>query len=625
MKHHEDVLTAASQYGAVMFSGFEIKSGNEWSAVLGKTGIKEMPYIGGAAVRNLIVGNEERMNDMQIVTTNESPPSEPIPFHHELAQTPNPPSHINFYCLKNEAVGGSTPILRSDLVYDWLLENHPEFAKNAEEKGVKYVKVAPEEDDPSSALGRSWKSMYGVQTKEEALKAAAEQESTLEFLPGNDCRITSKVLPAVRVASNGNKAFFNQVVAAYTGWIDKRNELKKAVVFGDGTPLDDAVMTELVKFMNDHACAHRWVPGKFVIVDNTVTYHSRQTFKGLRKSLAAIGKGTKPVTDTTTHLVLKTGDRMPSVGLGLWKIPKADCENAVYSAIKSGYRLLDGACDYGNEVEVGLGIKKALDEGVCKREDLFIVSKLWNTFHRPEHVEEGCRKSLKDLGVDYLDLYIIHFPIAMKYVPIDVKYPPEWQTEESPSGKPEMILDEGVTYAETYKAMEQLVKKGLVRNIGCSNIGTSMLRQTLISSEIKPSVLQVELHPENTQEKLIRMCRENCVQVMAFSSFGASSYLELGMSTQDQCLLDNALIKELAGKYGKSAAQILLRWGVQRGTVVIPKSTNPTRQVENISLFDFNISDEDMQKISGLNKNKRYNDPGAFAEGAFGTFCPIYD
>jgi D-xylose reductase len=117
-----------------------------------------------------------------------------------------------------------------------------------------------------------------------------------------------------------------------------------------------------------------------------------------------------------------------------------------------------------------------------------------------------------------------------------------------------MILDEGVTYAETYKAMEQLVKKGLVRNIGCSNIGTSMLRQTLISSEIKPSVLQVELHPENTQEKLIRMCRENSVQVMAFSSFGASSYLELGMSTQDQCLLDNALIKELAGKYGKSAA-----------------------------------------------------------------------
>ena len=112
---------------------------------------------------------------------------------------------------------------------------------------------------------------------------------------------------------------------------------------------------------------------------------------------------------------------------------------------------------------------------------------------------------------------------------------------------------------------------------------------------------------------------------MAYSSFGPSSYVELGMTKQDESLLEYPLIKQLAGKYGKSPAQILLRWGVQRGTVVIPKSTNPTRQIENFSLFDFNISDEDMQKISGLNKGKRFNDPGAFAEPAFGTFCPIYD
>ena len=125
------------------------------------------------------------------------------------------------------------------------------------------------------------------------------------------------------------------------------------------------------------------------------------------------------MTDKTTHLVLHSGDKMPSVGLGLWKIPNKDCENAVYKAIESGYRLLDGACDYGNEKEVGDGIKKALDAGLCKREDLFLVSKLWHTFHRPEHVEEGCRKTLTDLGVDYLDLYLIHFPIALKYVPID--------------------------------------------------------------------------------------------------------------------------------------------------------------------------------------------------------------
>ena len=125
------------------------------------------------------------------------------------------------------------------------------------------------------------------------------------------------------------------------------------------------------------------------------------------------------------------------------------------------------------------------------------MSKLWHTFHRPEHVEEGCRRTLTDLGVDYLDLYLIHFPIALKYVPLDDKhpYPPEWMTSDSPSGKPEMIFDDGVTYAETYKAMEQLVKKGLVRNIGVSNIGTTMIRQTLNGSEIKPAVWQGEMHP----------------------------------------------------------------------------------------------------------------------------------
>jgi len=145
-----------------MFSGFEIKTGEEWASVLFKSGIKQMDYVGGAAVRNLIVGSHDRMNNMQILTTNESPPSEPIPFHHELAQTPNPPDHICFYCSINDAEGGSTPLIRSDMVYDYLNGKYPEFITKIEELGVKYRKVAPEIDDPSSALGRSWKSMYNV-------------------------------------------------------------------------------------------------------------------------------------------------------------------------------------------------------------------------------------------------------------------------------------------------------------------------------------------------------------------------------------------------------------------------------------------------------------------------------
>jgi len=164
--------------------------------------------------------------------------------------------------------------------------------------------------------------------------------------------------------------------------------------------------------MKENQCAYRWTAGKFVIVDNTVTYHSREPFKGKRIVFAAIGQGAKPVTDTTTHLVLNTGDKLPSLGLGLWKMPADSCTDIVYNAIKNGYRLLDSACDYGNEDKTGAGIKKALDEGVCSREDLFVVSKLWNTFHRPEHVKLACQKSMADLGVDYLDLYLIHFPIA---------------------------------------------------------------------------------------------------------------------------------------------------------------------------------------------------------------------
>ena len=135
-------------------------TGEEWASILYKTSMKEMNYVGGAAVRKLIVGNEQRFSNMQVLTTNESPPSEPIPFHHELAQTPAPPSHICFYCSINDAEGGSTPILRSDTVYEYLHQKYPQFTEKIEKLGVKYIKIAPEEDDPSSALGRSWKSMF---------------------------------------------------------------------------------------------------------------------------------------------------------------------------------------------------------------------------------------------------------------------------------------------------------------------------------------------------------------------------------------------------------------------------------------------------------------------------------
>jgi len=285
--------------------------------------------------------------------------------------------------------------------------------------------------------------MYNVQTKEEAESKAAEQGSTLEWLEGGDCRVISQVLPAVKTSSNGNKAFFNQIIAAYTGWIDSRNKLKEAVVFADDSALPDDIIMDLSKFMTSEACAYRWSPGKFVIVDNTVAYHSRQPFAGRRRVFAAIGHGTKEIDSKRTHLVLNSGDKMPQIGLGLWKIPKDICADTVYEAIKMGYRCLDSAADYGNEEQTGQGIKRAIDEGIVTRADLFITTKLWNTFHRPEHVKLACEKSMSDLGIDYVDLYLIHFPIALKFVPIESAYPPEWINNDPAinQGQPRMIPD----------------------------------------------------------------------------------------------------------------------------------------------------------------------------------------
>ena len=186
---HEAVLKATSEYGAVLFKGFDLANGEEWASVLYESGLKEIEYVGGAAVRKLVVGHSKRMTNPQIVTTNESPPSEPIPFHHELAQTPNPPDHISFFCLINDAEGGATPLIRSDMVYDHLLQTYPEFTKKLEDLGVKYIRVAPEEDDASSALGRSWKSMFNVTTREQAEQEMTKAGATWEWLPGGDCKV----------------------------------------------------------------------------------------------------------------------------------------------------------------------------------------------------------------------------------------------------------------------------------------------------------------------------------------------------------------------------------------------------------------------------------------------------
>jgi D-xylose reductase len=173
--------------------------------------------------------------------------------------------------------------------------------------------------------------------------------------------------------------------------------------------------------------------------------------------------------------------------------------------------------------------------------------------------------------------------------------------------------------------MEGLKKAGLVKNIGVCNFGTALLQDLLNYAVEPPSVLQVESHPYLTQEKLLRFCREREIAYTAFSPLGALSYHELQMAEQSDTLLEKPEIQAIAAKHGKSPAQVLLRWGLQRGTAVIPKTSKTERLAENIAIFDFELSDEQMATISGFDQNRRYNDPGVFCEQAFNTFCPIYE
>lgn len=315
--------------------------------------------------------------------------------------------------------------------------------------------------------------------------------------------------------------------------------------------------------------------------------------------------------------------KMPKVGFGLWKIPQDICADAVYDAIKAGYRHLDSACDYGNEVQVGEGIKRAIDEGICTREDLWITSKLWNTYHAKEHVQQAIERSLSDLQLDYLDLYLIHFPIAQPFVAFDDRYPPEWITDPS-AANPKMELAP-VPLFETWHAMESLVEKGLTKEIGVCNYNTGLLNDLMAYAKIKPAMLQVESHPYLTQERLMKLAKQYDIQVTAFSPLGALSYLELDMAGAAESVLEQSVVKAAAQRLGKTAAQVVLRWGVQRGNAIIPKTSKPERLVENLAIFDFELSQQEMDDINALNSNRRFNDPGHFCEEAFNTFYPIYD
>ncbi|KAL4907327.1 putative NAD(P)H-dependent D-xylose reductase xyl1 [Aspergillus multicolor] len=310
----------------------------------------------------------------------------------------------------------------------------------------------------------------------------------------------------------------------------------------------------------------------------------------------------------STTIKLNSGYDMPQVGFGLWKVNNDTCADQVYEAIKAGYRLFDGACDYGNEVEAGQGVARAIKEGIVTRSDLFLVSKLWNSFHDGERVEPIARKQLADWGIDYFDLYIVHFPVSLTYVDPEVRYPPGWENAE---GKVELGK---ATIQETWTAMEGLVDKGLARSIGISNFSAQLLLDLLRYARVRPATLQIEHHPYLTQERLVAFAKREGIAVTAYSSFGPLSFIELNVKHAEgaQPLFEHEVVKGLAEKYGKTPAQVLLRWATQRGIAVIPKSNNPKRLVENLDVVGFDLKEEEIEAISALDRGLRFNDPHSY-------------
>ncbi|QCR31234.1 aldo/keto reductase [Lysinibacillus sp. SGAir0095] len=272
--------------------------------------------------------------------------------------------------------------------------------------------------------------------------------------------------------------------------------------------------------------------------------------------------------DTTT---LNNGVEMPWFGLGVFKVEEGpELVNAVKSAIKNGYRSIDTAAIYGNEEGVGKGIQEGLKEAGISREELFVTSKVWNSDLGYEETLAAYETSLAKLGLEYLDLYLIHWPVEGKY-------------------------------KDAWRALETLYKEGRVKAIGVSNFHVHHLEELMKDAEIKPMIDQVEFHPRLSQKELQAFCKKNDIQLEAWSPL-----------MQGQ-LLDNETLKELATKYNKSVAQIILRWDLQNGVVTIPKSTKEYRINENANVFDFELTKEDMDVIDGLNQNHRVGpDPDNF-------------
>lgn len=300
---------------------------------------------------------------------------------------------------------------------------------------------------------------------------------------------------------------------------------------------------------------------------------------------------------------LNNGRYQPLVALGTYGTygnveQGQELIDAIKTAIKIGYRHFDTAWFYQNENLVGQAVREAIQEanGALKREDLFITSKVWNTHHSKERVRVCLNETLANLGLDYVDLYLLHWPLGLE------EGSDPYPVDENGVGR---FSD--VHYLETYKAVEELYKEGKVKSIGVSNFNIQQLQDVLDNCEIKPVNNQIEINLYLQQHELVDFCQKNDIVLSAYAPLGATSANVVFDNNQNGVtpLLQNEKVVELAKKYGKSAGQIILRWLVQRNVVVLPKSVNEKRLRDNADIFNFSIDEKDMNDLKSLDKNYR--------------------
>ncbi|KAJ6645319.1 Aldo-keto reductase family 1 member B10 [Pseudolycoriella hygida] len=292
------------------------------------------------------------------------------------------------------------------------------------------------------------------------------------------------------------------------------------------------------------------------------------------------------------NVLLNNGENMPIIGLGTWNSPPGEVTQAVCDAIDAGYRSIDCAHVYENEHEIGDALSAKIKEGVVTRKEMFITSKLWNTFHRPDLVRGALETTLKNLQISYLDLYLIHWPFALKeggdLLPQDEQGNPLYSYAD---------------FVDTWKEMEKAVDDGLTKSIGISNFNKQQTQKILSHCRIPPAVQQIECHPYLTQRKLSEFCKSKGITVTAYSPLGSPK--RPWVTADDVVLLEDPKIIALTTKYKKNAAQILIRYQIQRGHVVIPKSVTKSRIISNFDVFDFSLTDDDVAVLDSFDCNGR--------------------